>query len=540
MAEPTNRTTRFEAFAAIADANAVHFLGPLNDVDAMALLGCMAEDPATWNDVALVWPRYVYHADNTEFADSLPMRETSIESAIDDLQASPAWFVADMTGRRVFAGGKFPRLRLRGTASNHDEDGPVETTIVLPPWWELRQSADAVEIMQPRNEPLAIPRPNRDVIWGSAMTDFMATRMLEILHSGSEWIDYDGEDRPCGKREHTLTVHRDWLMSPRSDLNDKTPRDCIHGGINWISSLAEGQEFRVHEGNEPVPVSTELSTFEYAAFGRHEMVMYFDACRDTIGLGWLWLIERQDRLNNAQLIHEFPVVMQDLLKAWLASPFEGGPTAESIIQSDRLRVPLYSTGASHIIDCDCPICEMMASDMFGPSFRSYDGYMLEMDNDFAFSMFDTLEEWEQEQRDYAELSAKIDADIARRKELGINDSDEFQSAWKTTYVADGIIPGDRGGHLSTAFFVAELVSTLKQEGVDQSDVDLLNAAFRTYRTADSPESAQSATDAFKQTLNDLAKRHEFLVSRNADLQSRIDEQLRFPAFKDDDFDDVPF
>ena len=58
--------------------------------------------------------------------------------------------------------------------------------------------------------------------------------------------------------------------------------------------------------------------------------------------------------------------------------------------------------------------------------------------------------------------------------------------------------------------------------------------------ATTPQDVQSAADAFKQTLDELADRHEFLVSRAADLQSRIDEQLRAPARNDDGYNDVPF
>ena len=490
--------------------------------------------------MALVWARYKFHPENTEFADALPVRETTFDDTIARLSAAPGWFAADLVNRRVCAGGDFPRLRLRGTPSNYDEDGPPETTVVLPPWWELQQSVNAPEITRPRTTPLTIPSPHRDVIWGPAMTDFFARRVLEIVRSGLEWIDEDWEGNPCGKYEHTLTVHRDWLMTPRDDLHGATPRDCIHGGADWIDSLADGQQFRVHEGDEPVPVSTELSTFEDAAFGRHEMVLYFDACRETIADGWRWLLERRERLEAVQLNEEFATVMHDLLKSWLASPFEGGPTAESIIRSDRLRVPLYSTSADHIIDCDCPICDMLASGMFGPSFCHYDGHSLELDDDFAFSMHDTREQWEEQQREDAQMHERIEADIARRKEAGITAEEEFQSVWKSTYLADDGIPGDTGGHLSIAFLVAELVGALKQEGADQSDIDILNNAFRTHRTADSLQAVQSAADAFKETLNELADCHEFLVSRTADLQSRIDEQLRAPAFNDDGYDDVPF
>ena len=45
----------------------------------------------------------------------------------------------------------------------------------------------------------------------------------------------------------------------------------------------------------------------------------------------------------------------------------------------------------HAIDCDCPICNMMADGMFGVGFNSIDGHHLELDDEFAFSMHETRE-----------------------------------------------------------------------------------------------------------------------------------------------------
>ena len=49
--------------------------------------------------------------------------------------------------------------------------------------------------------------------------------------------------------------------------------------------------------------------------------------------------------------------------------------------------------------CDCPICEMMASDMLGPSIAHFDAHALEVDDEFAFSTHATRETWEAQQRE---------------------------------------------------------------------------------------------------------------------------------------------
>ncbi len=522
--------------ALVIDFEAVRVLHPLNDVDALALQACSAEDPATWDDVAIVWPRYKFHPENTEFADGFPIRQTSLSDAVVLLSDASAWFVLDLKQRRVLTGGQFPWLRLRH--SPIDEDGPLTHITVLPPWWELLQHVDPDAILSLRSTPLIIPDPRRDVLWGSALTRFFAERMLALIHGGEEWIGKGWDDRPCGRHDLTLSVHRDWLMTPRIELDSGIPRDCLHIGKDWISDLADGQTFRVYQNEAPIPIPVELSTFESAAMGRHEVILYFDACRETIEAGWFWLLEDQQRIEGPDALQKLTKAMEEFLADWRMSPFEDGESPEEIIRCERTRIPLVSTGG-HMIDCDCPICQMMADESFGPSIRGFDGHSLDVDDDFAFSIHATREAWDAQQKDYAEMNARIEADLKRRKESGDDADDPLGSPWKSTFIGDEGIPGDNFGHLGMAFLVAEIMGWLKAADAEQSDIDVLNAAFRDYRLSAAPADLAAAAERLKGVLEQLATKHTDLISRAADLQSRIDERLRSPAYDDQDFD-VPF
>ncbi len=528
-----------ETMAVVIDGDLVRVFSPLNDADALALQGCSAEDPATWEDVALIWPRYKFDPENAEFADGLPIRLVSLTEAGRLLQDAPAWFVLDLNGRRVLTGGQFPLLRLRHTPSG---EGDKTTHItVIPPWWELLQHVAPDTILHPRSTPLIIPVPRRDVLWGSLPCSFFADRMLAFIHNGEEWIGKNWEDEPCGRRELTLSVHRDWLMTPRAELNGGIPRDCLHIGKEWISDLVDGQTFRVYRNEEPVPIPEELSTFESAAMGRNEVVLYFDACRETIQAGWLWLLEDETRIKSLDAPKQLAIAMEDFLSGWRVSPFEGEESPDEIIRCERVRIPMVSVGGP-MIDCDCPICQMMASESFGPSIRSFDGHSLDMDNDFAFSIHSTREAWEAQQSEYEEMDAQIKADLKLREELGDDAEDPFDSSWKSTFIGEENIPGDNFGHLSTAFQVAELVGWLKMAKADQSEVDMLNAAFRDYRMACLPSQRIPSAESFKNVLEQLAAKYQELTGRAADLQSRIDERQRASAVGEDDFDDsdMPF
>ncbi len=523
-----------ETMAVVMDRNLIRVFSPLNDVDALALQGCSAEDPATWEDVALIWPRYKFDPENTEFADGLPSRLVSLTEAVRLLTDAPAWFVLDLDGRRVLTGGQFPLLRLRHSLIG--EGGETTHITVLPPWWELLQHVVPDTILGPRSTPLIIPDPRRDVLWGSVLCSFFADRMLALIHSGEDWVGTDWEDEPCGRSELTLSVHRDWLMTPRTELNGGIPRDCLHIGKEWISDLVDGQTFRVYRNEAPVPIPEELSTFDSAAMGRHEVVLYFEACRETIEAGWLWLLEDESRIRSRDASKQLAIAMEGFLASWRVSPFEGEESPDEIIRCERVRIPMVSVGGP-MMDCDCPICQMMASESFGPSIRSFDGHSLDMDDDFAFSIHPTREAWEAQQREFEEMDAQIKADLKLKEERGEDAEDPFDSPWKSTFIAEENIPGDRFGQFSTAFQVAELVGWLKTAKAEQSEIDMLNAAFRDYRTAALPSQRVISAESFKNVLEQLAAKYGELTGRAADLQSRIDERQRAHANCDDDLDD---
>ena len=226
--------------------------------------------------------------------------------------------------------------------------------------------------------------------------------------------------------------------------------------------------------------------------------------------------------------------LSEIKENWLTSPLEGGPSPNFVIECDRRRVPIGDgvhiegidavATTSHQGDCDCPICALMADGMFGTSFSSIDGHHLELDDEFAFSMHESQEEWEDEQGSYQIFEATINAQESHRKETA--KPDPLASVW-TGILDPRAIPGDPLGHLKMAFMVAEIVSVLQDRGNRQTEIKDLNYAFAVYRRAKPPE-AKKAKKKFKRILERLAKSHPELVSRSADLQSYLDEAHRRP------------
>jgi hypothetical protein len=357
------------------------------------------------------------------------------------------------------------------------------------------------------------------------MTKFFAKAMLQAIRDGHEWMGEDRHGKPVGDVQRTIEIHRDWLMTPCAELDGGIPRDRLHIGKEWISDLVENQLGNLYQGELPFPISVELSTFESAPMGRHEVIIYFEACREALAAGWRWLIADPKRCNRPRAEIALARAMDKALQLWLQRPTEGGASPIDAILCERLRVPLIDPPEQHELDCDCPICEMMADGRFGPSIVVYDGHQLELDDEFAFSICATREEWEEQRQVWAAMNASIDERLERSPSNDESGDEQFGPIWQGVWTSEEKIPGDSTGQLGLAFLVADMVGSLQASDAPKADIKKLNAAFRDYRDA-TPNRLRTATNAFKQTLESLAGKHDYLVSRSADLQSQLEELVR--------------
>jgi hypothetical protein len=331
-------------------------------------------------------------------------------------------------------------------------------------------------------------------------------------------------------------------MTPRADLDGKTPREMLHGAIDWIDHLVWAQRMRFEDCGLMIAAPTEVTGFDVAPMGREEVCIYFDLCREIISAGWHWCSESHE--NGGDDLSELREFLAGVKTDWLRDPFEGGSPPQFILECNRRRVPRGSGVAiegmdgrqaeQHVADCDCPICEMMADGKFGVGFTGIDGHHLDLDDEFAFSLCETRAEWEEQQGEYEESAAEIDRKCAEKQSSESEaETDECSSAWNGV-VSDEPIPGDAGGHLKLAFLLAEIVTALESLDVPHDDIVELNRRFRQFREADADSRASFAIQ-LQQYLEDVAANYPDLVSRAADFQSRVDESLRQTSNLSDEF-----
>jgi hypothetical protein len=559
----------------VMDASGTRLADRLDSDTALTLLGLMSEDPSCWEEALEFWPRYRSPA-VCEFASSLSLRKVDMATALSALQANAEWLVLDLVQKRVLTDPEF-MLMGRDQAYNmrnkQNKEQSCPLFIHLPPWWELLEQVPVSAVSEPRRTPIDKPCVQRTILYGDALLNDLAKRILAAAH-GSLWREKKAATDAQARYPFTVAVHRQWLMTGRPDLDGRTPRQMLHGALDWIDRILEGQRRRYSSMQQMIALPDSLVDFDTAPMGRDELVFYFDLCRELIEAGWMWCIVDAER--HAQLGHEaaradLVAFLRNVKATWLASPFEGGASPSFSIECCRRRVPqgagLAIEGMSqavpdqHVLDCDCPICIMLAEGMLGVAFLSVDGHHLELDDDFAFSMCETREEWQEMQAEMSDEWQEVDEDdcdtvensstengaaeshsleshsleshsleshsLEIHAESSQADADEFASAWSRA-AADEPLPGDADGNLQLAFLLAEIVGDLQNLSAPSADIQTLNAAFVDYRHR-SPAQASRVAERFKAALQFLAHRYPTLVSKVADMHSRVDEQLRTPV-----------
>lgn len=533
---------------------------------ATTLIGVASEDPVDWGEMMAYWPRYAT-GDAPEFASNLLMEAIEPTEAIEALKATDNWIVLDLCQKRFLSGPDFDEVTHDACfALSIDEDGQQcdPLSIHLPPWWELEEHTEVDAILRPRKSDVSLPFVDREFLFGAPLIEYFADRVLEVAASDDGQAALDGGSRGRQNALHLLTVaiHRDWLMTPRDEIGGRIPRQMLHGGMDWIDKLTWAQRIRFEYDDYPiVAIPKDTQAYLSGPMGREEIAIYFDLCRELLEAAWFWCRDKAittedvaDRARHQGLRTELIQFLLGTKETWLSSPFEEGSPPAFIFECARRRVPrgdgVAIVGmserqtAEHSSDCDCPLCNMIDDGLMGVGFSGVDGHHLELDNEFAFSLCETREEWEEQRMEWSDVSGgldhdddldALDDDQAGDEDFddGELDDDEFGSAWPKGVTSDDI-PGGPSGHLQLAYLLTEIVADLKGLGDNADRIKELNTLFTAFRIDDTDVSVLAA-EQLSQTLEAIAAEHPSLLSRVADFQSRLAENLRFQSE-----DEMPF
>ncbi len=541
------RSLEGNAVVIILDEKTARFLPQSSEADFFAILSCAEADVTRWEDCEIIWSHCRSIDSAAESINDLPWTTLSVEEAIQSLAGRRDWIAVDLLQCRFLAGpgACYFYQRVERLGSKPRDSVPLN----LAPWWVFLRDSGPDQLLECRTDSPVRIHPHRSELWGGVWLEFFASEMAKCVRQGNVWWERTSQGMKVGKHDLSVDIHRRWLMTPRSEFGGCTPREDLHIAKSWISDLASNQRYRIDNGLSPVRLPEAFSGYETAPLGPNEVILYFEACRTLLVSGWMWILKHQDLENSLELEKKLLYAMREQLENWLHTAQEDGLSPAEIIRTERERVPLIAPEGGHNDSCDCPICDAMAAGKLGPSYIYFDGYHLEYEEDFAFSIHATKTEWEEDQMlfgggaDEFELEDELDEEDELEDELEEDldpssidaHSDELAPVWSQSSLSDNPLPGRAGKLLGMAFHVAELGVELQSYNLhEESPIEVirgLNMAHREYQRAMqsdeiSADSRVIVANRFKSTLEKIASDYPRLISHAADLQSQIDSQLR--------------
>ena len=333
---------------------------------AAAIVAALAADPDNIRELELALGRFWAGENFGWYSKNLDFRPYDAGLVIIDLAA-----------KMVFADQTYTTMEPKGEICYHD--GSAATDIPVRYWlsdeWEFVRSVDEYEVKFKKRRYEFAQRPRTDyrsVLYGQELSAFLAANFV------------DGDVSMC---------HAKWLMTPRADLDGKSPREVLLEHQDRLDFDLYSRELQwSFVGTCPPLIPIESNAFRYAGFGTHEFVIYYEMVRHMLS-------------NFSSDVGD----LEETKARWLESPDHAlsSRLPSEMIEAERRRLPLEATAREMMIDEDCPICQMMQSEFDTPTFMHLDGGNIE--DAFEFSMYKTREEWDENKRQWEEFNRRFEA-----------------------------------------------------------------------------------------------------------------------------------
>src|SRR6185312_16046974 len=228
-------------------------------------------------------------------------------------------------------------------------------------------------------------RDHRSVLFGEPLFTFLARELLTAANP--EATDLFTE------------IHARWLVTTRSDLQGRTPREVLLEKMDFIDFDLHSRQLQwSFTGECPPSLLPTSHAYRYGGFGTHEVVIYYDLIRLLLSS-----CRERMRLEKDVSVSDESARLAKIANAWLEAVSDEyqHKAPGLVIEWERKRIPLAMSGKDAMVDDDCPVCQAMAEDL-GPYFWHLDGSA--MDDEFEFSFHKTKEDWEAERREWEEFS----------------------------------------------------------------------------------------------------------------------------------------
>ncbi|MFO7907023.1 MAG: hypothetical protein R6U98_30480 [Pirellulaceae bacterium] len=339
--------------------------------------------------------------------------------------------------------------------------------------------------------------------------------------------------------EPTRQLQESWLLTPREDLQQKTPREVLLADRAFIDGDIQDQG-RIWglTGRCPPRLPVDSHAYCHGGFGSHEIILYHEMTSQL-------LVEYERRLgtDHAGDPREHVRHLEQLQQEWMHQPhqvlYDQSPAA--MIARERSRLPAVIPESHAVEHDDCPLCRMM-HDSGQPMIWQLDNFSL--DHCFATSFYDTFEQWQLVQQEWEAMRRDVEPDQGGRKseDNGKDQEHEHETeretenearVWQRSHTnmqffedmppleACGVMLFSIGGHM------AELIHDLKSDEAAVDHCRELHECFDdlrvVFREQEDVWMIQSATAAFSQALQTVTRLRPDLAAKCADL----DEKLEF-------------
>jgi hypothetical protein len=392
----------------IRDTNrAIH--GAIHGAVADAAIAALSAEPETIGELEAALERFIRPLDDR--------RPFGLFHAGANEEAWDAKIVVvDLAARIVASESSYSASQAQGEIRYHDGTKATDVSLLyrVPDDWLFVNSLGEYKSVRGRRRAQRAATPPvdaRQVLYGASVIEFIVN---EIRNPQSSIENLQFEDA-------VARIHARWLMTPRADLRGQTPREVMLAKLDFIDFDLHTRELQwsmLEEG--PPPLARESFAYRFAGFGTHEFVLYYDLLRHLLSECW-------GRRESGNLAHSATFCESDtaaessrltnVKEVWLSEPQRElqGRIPLAIIESERRRIPLVMSAKSMMIDENCDLCQMLASETgegMGPAFWHLDG--CNMDQGFEFSFHRTRAEWEEAERRRKEFDEEFAREWAER------------------------------------------------------------------------------------------------------------------------------
>lgn len=477
-----------------------------------SVVAALSAGPETIEELETALGRFIQPSESYGVFDSWP-------AGVCEEPWDAGFVLIDLAARLVVCRSSYSHPTREGEVRYHDGESRTDVPIryCLTEEWCFSDNVEGWQALSERlREQLAATPPLavRSVLY-ERVTEFIVSECLAAK----------------GKSEDPIAeIHARWLMTPRADLRQQTPRELLLASHRRIDlDLQNRCQEWTFLGRCPPGLNQESAAYRFAGFGTHENVLYYELLRHLLDECWQRVSERSEIDMPAEIIH-----LDQLKQEWLHTP-QGelqGYSPIRVMALERARLPMVLGPGQTMLDDDCPLCQM-AAESLSPMFWHLDG--CNMDDDFPFSFCPTREDWEEEQRRWEEYNREFEAEYAAKqaKQDGTADDDSSSSSaiWQHSY-SDSEALGDLPPETATeivlfqiAGHMAELQLDIKSDPALEPLISSFQSHFTTLRRAIADRSrwlVDAAAAEFCEDLDAIATARPDLADKCADLERQLD------------------